>query len=62
MAERISGTFLDLPGVFAGVEGQVYTDYAHLTPLGNRIVAGRIADHVLPMIRADLGGSGPGPN
>ena len=55
MAERVGGTFLDLTTTFEQVEGQVYTDYAHLTPLGNQVVAQRIGAHVLPMIRRDLG-------
>lgn len=54
MAARVGGTFLDLTRTFAGVDSQVYTDYAHLTPLGNRLVAERIANHTLAMIRADL--------
>ncbi|HWP02579.1 MAG TPA: hypothetical protein VNL96_03920 [Gemmatimonadaceae bacterium] len=56
MAGRVGGTFLDLTTVFAGVEEQMYTDYAHLTPSANRRVAERIAEHVLPLIRSDLGG------
>ena len=54
MAARVDATFLDLTPSFVGVDGQVYTDYAHLTPLGNQVVAERIATRVLPMIRADL--------
>lgn len=56
MAERVGATFLDLTQPFDGVEGQVYTDYAHLTPLGNRRLAERIATEILPMIRADAAG------
>jgi len=33
---------VDLTGIFAHVEGQIFTDYAHLTPEGNRMVADRI--------------------
>jgi lysophospholipase L1-like esterase len=54
MAARVGGTFIDLTDVPGPVEGQVFTDYAHLTPLGNRIVAQRIADRILPTIRGDI--------
>jgi lysophospholipase L1-like esterase len=54
MAARVGATFLDLSQPFDGVEEQVYTDYAHLTPRGNELLAQRIAAHVLPMIRADV--------
>jgi lysophospholipase L1-like esterase len=48
MAENVGATFLDLTDVFDGVDGQVFTDYAHLTPLGNRLVAARIAERIAP--------------
>jgi hypothetical protein len=54
MAARVGGTFLDLNGLFDGTEAQIYTDYAHLTPLANRMVADRISRTVLPLIRTDL--------
>jgi lysophospholipase L1-like esterase len=54
MAARVGATFMDLTTPFAGVEAQVYTDYAHLTPLGNRLLAERMLAHVLPGIRSDL--------
>jgi len=54
MAAEVGGSFLDLTQVFDRVVGQVYTDYAHLTPLGNRIVAERIANHILPSIHEDM--------
>jgi lysophospholipase L1-like esterase len=31
--------FVDLTDIYGGVEGDVYTDYCHLTPLGNRVLA-----------------------
>ncbi len=58
MAVKVGGTFLDLTQMFDGVDGQVYTDYAHLTPLGNRLVAERIAGHILPLMRSKIA---PGP-
>jgi len=61
MAERVSATFLDLNGIFEGTEAQVYTDYAHLTPVANRLVAEQIARVVLPQIREDLARTPGGP-
>lgn len=52
MASRVGATFIDLTTAFRGVEGQVYTDYCHLTPLGNRVLAGIIAQHVTPLLQA----------
>jgi len=54
MAARVGADFLDLSDPFDGIEGQVYTDYAHLTPLGNRVVAERILARSLAGIRADI--------
>lgn len=50
MAASVDASFLDLTGAFDGVEGQMFTDYAHLTPTANRILAERIAQRVLPLI------------
>lgn len=54
MASRVGATFIDLTTAFRGVEGQVYTDYCHLTPLGNQVLAGIIAQHVTPLLLARL--------
>ena len=54
MADSVGATFLDVSQPFNGVQDQVYTDYAHLTPLGNRLLAERIAATILGTIRADL--------
>src|SRR2546430_1042649 len=35
--------FLDLTDVFDSTSGKVFTDYCHLTPEGNRLVAARLA-------------------
>jgi lysophospholipase L1-like esterase len=48
--ERVGGEFIDLTTVFKDVEGQVYTDYVHLTPYGNSIVARHVADRIIPLI------------
>jgi lysophospholipase L1-like esterase len=44
--EPLGGQYLDATGVYRGIEGQIYTDYAHLTPLGNRVLASRLADRI----------------
>jgi lysophospholipase L1-like esterase len=54
MAARMGATFLDLTAVFKDVPGQVYTDYCHLTPLGNDVIAARIAEHVVPLLTTRL--------
>ena len=57
MAARVGGTFIDLTGIFKDVEGHIYTDYAHLTPLGNQVAAQRVAETILPLIRESMGES-----
>jgi len=47
--EPLGGTFLDLTEIYEGASEQIFTDYAHLTPLGNRILAERIADTVVAL-------------
>jgi lysophospholipase L1-like esterase len=54
MARRMGASFLDLTGVFKGVKGQMYTDYCHLTPLGNEVVAAAIATHITPLLSARI--------
>lgn len=51
--------YLDATSVFEGVTGQVYTDYCHLTPLGNRVLADFIATSIGAQV--NLGG-GPEPS
>jgi hypothetical protein len=51
MASRVGGAFIDLTGIFKTVDGQIYTDYTHLTPEGNKLAALSIAEHILPIIR-----------
>jgi hypothetical protein len=57
----VGGDFLDLTGVFDGVPWQAFTDYAHLTPQANQLVAERIAREILPMIRTDRSTACSGP-
>ncbi|HKG94777.1 MAG TPA: hypothetical protein VKA84_22880 [Gemmatimonadaceae bacterium] len=54
MAADVGGQFLDLTGIYDGVEQQIFTDYCHLTPLGNEILANYVAGQILPTIRSDL--------
>ena len=51
MAEEIGAEFLDLTRIFRDVPGQIYTDYAHLTPEGNALLAGYVAERILPIIQ-----------
>jgi lysophospholipase L1-like esterase len=54
MAQRVGATFIDLTSAFKNVPGQVYTDYCHLTPHGNDVVAGIIAQRIAPLIQEQL--------
>lgn len=54
--EPLGGRFLDLTGIFTDQEGQMYTDYAHLTPEANRILAERMAEEVVDMLDQPSGG------
>jgi hypothetical protein len=47
----LGGRFLDLTGIYRDAKGQIYTDYAHLTPQGNAILARVVADSITPMVR-----------
>lgn len=42
--------FVDATRAFTGAKGQIFTDYAHLTPLGNQTLAEHIAAHVVPIV------------
>lgn len=54
MADSVGGAFIDLTTIYEGTPGQIFTDYAHLTPLGNRLAAERLAEGILPLIRSVL--------
>jgi lysophospholipase L1-like esterase len=49
-AERYGYHFLNLTGAFDAFEGQAFTDYCHLTPEGNRLMADRIYAALQPLI------------
>jgi hypothetical protein len=56
MAARVGGVFINLTGIYKDAEGQIYTDYAHLTPEGNKLAALFIAERILPLIRSKVAG------
>jgi hypothetical protein len=47
---RTGSVFLDMTDIFGGIEGDVYTDYCHLTPMGNKQLAEKIGEHILPLL------------
>jgi hypothetical protein len=55
----VGGFFVDLTGIFSVAEGQMFTDYAHLTPAGNARLARVVADSMLPIIDTRIGRGGP---
>lgn len=48
------GHFMDATGIYADATGQVFTDYCHLTPLGNELLARYIEEGIIPLIESDL--------
>ncbi|HXJ34718.1 MAG TPA: hypothetical protein VMS22_11860 [Candidatus Eisenbacteria bacterium] len=50
-------TVVDLTDIYGRVEGDVYTDYCHLTPTGNRVLAEHLVPAVLSIIDGDRGHS-----
>lgn len=54
MAKEIGAEFIDLTRIFRQEPGQIYTDYAHLTPEGNELLAEVVAEFILPIIRDGL--------
>jgi lysophospholipase L1-like esterase len=53
MASELGAQFIDLTGIYAGVDEQIYTDYVHLTPRGNELLARHVAERLIPVIRQD---------
>lgn len=58
MAADLGAHYFDLTGIFAGVPEQVYTDYCHLTPRGNQLLARYVAERLIPMVEARIGSGG----
>ena len=54
MARDVGAHFIDLTGIYAGIPEQVYTDYCHLTPAGNTLLARYVEQRIAPWIRADV--------
>lgn len=54
VTERTGAEFIDLTNIFGGIQGQVYTDYCHLTPLGNEVLARKVAEVIAPLIVNDI--------
>lgn len=50
VVEKHGGVFLDGTGIFHDAQGQIFTDYVHLTPHANQLVAHFIAGRILPII------------
>lgn len=42
--------YMDLTAIYPESEGQIFTDYAHLTPEGNRILATVVSDEIIEML------------
>lgn len=53
MTTELGAHFIDLTGIYAGVPDQIYTDYCHLTPLGNQMLAKYVAGRIIPLIQPD---------
>jgi len=45
---KTGAIFLDMTDIFGGFTGDAYTDYCHLTPIGNKRLAERIGERILP--------------
>lgn len=48
--EPLGAIFLDASDIYKNAKGQIFTDYCHLTPKGNEILAAFIADTVIKQI------------
>lgn len=47
-------TFIDLTDVFGDVQDDVYTDYCHMTPTGNRVLAEHLSPRIIAIIERKL--------
>jgi lysophospholipase L1-like esterase len=52
--EKFGASFIDATPIFKQAKGQIFTDYVHLTPAGNEILATHIANHIQEQIRTAL--------
>jgi hypothetical protein len=53
-AEGRGALFFDLTDIYGGIEDDVYTDYCHLTPAGNKRLAEYLGDKLLPVVGQGL--------
>jgi len=53
-ARDVGAHFIDLTGIYAGVPEQIYTDYCHLTPLGNELLARYVGQWIIPWMKVDM--------
>lgn len=58
VVEQSGGTFIDATNIYGGETQQIFTDYAHLTPRGNEVLAKYIEGVIGPMIRSDARAKG----
>jgi lysophospholipase L1-like esterase len=50
-AESTGAQFYDLTDIYGGVADDVYTDYCHLTPIGNQRLAEYLGERLLPTVQ-----------
>lgn len=50
VVRQAGGHFIDATRIYADAEGQIFTDYCHLTPLGNALLAAHIETRIAPLI------------
>lgn len=54
MTKEIGAEYIDLTGIFASAQGQMFTDYVHLTPKANEILAHVVAQKIEPLLSARI--------
>lgn len=52
--EPLGGVFIDATKLYDVQTEQIYTDYAHLTPKGNEILANHISKYVIPIVERNF--------
>ena len=52
--EKFGATFVNATPIFKDAKGQVFTDYAHLTPSANEMLANYMANRISETIGRDL--------
>jgi len=50
MVTETGAEFIDLTNIYANATGQVFTDYAHLTPAANDVLARYVSARIVPLI------------